>query len=205
MNPGPRVVALVGSPRRTGNTVFAVGVATQELERRGVSSETILICDLPISLNAPEAGQQKRTSAEEQLEAVLDRVWAADALILATPIHFSNVSAQMKAFMDATNDRYMMERWLTPQAVGLMVIGAHVFTSTVDAMRRYVDAHRARPPARLRGHRPCRRRRGSAAVRGSPHVGSDHGRTHSRHPAGLITGASPGRRWTRPGHLPARC
>ena len=139
MNPGPRVVALVGSPRRTGNTVFAVGVATQELERRGVSSETILICDLPISLNAPEAGQQTRTSAEEQLEAVLDRVWAADALILATPIHFSNVSAQMKAFMDATNDRYMMERWLTPQAVGLMVIGAHVFTSTVDAMRRYVD------------------------------------------------------------------
>jgi multimeric flavodoxin WrbA len=138
LNPGPRVVALVGSPRRTGNTVFAVGVATQELERRGVSSETILICDLPISLNAPES-EQARTSDEEQLEAVLDRVWAADALILATPIHFSNVSAQMKAFMDATNDRYLTERWLTPQAVGLMVIGAHVFTSTVDAMRRYVD------------------------------------------------------------------
>ena len=119
--------------------MFAVGVATQELERRGVSSETILICDLPISLNVPEAGQQARTGAEEQLEAVLDRVWAADGLILATPIHFSNVSAQMKAFMDATNDRYMTERWLAPKTVGLLAIGAHVFTSTIDAMRRYVD------------------------------------------------------------------
>jgi multimeric flavodoxin WrbA len=139
LNPGPKVVALVGSPRRTGNTVFAVGVATQELERRGVSNETILICDLPISLSASEAGQQTRTSAEEQLEAVLDRVWAADGLILATPIHFSNVSAQMKAFMDATNGRYMAEDWLTPKTVGLVAIGAHVFTSTIDAMRRYVD------------------------------------------------------------------
>lgn len=118
--------------------MFAVGVATRELERRGVSSETILICDLPISLNASEAGQT-RTSAEEQLEAVLDRVWAADGLILATPIHFSNVSAQMKAFMDATNGRYMTEDWLTPKTVGLVAIGAHVFTSTIDAMRRYVD------------------------------------------------------------------
>ena len=139
MNSNPKVVALVGSPRRTGNTVFAVGVATQELERRGVSCETILICDLPISLTDRETGRQTRTSAEEQVEAVLDRVWAADGLILATPIHFSNVSAQMKAFMDATNDRYMTERWLTPKTVGLLAIGAHVFTSTVDAMRRYVD------------------------------------------------------------------
>jgi multimeric flavodoxin WrbA len=139
VNPGPRVVALVGSPRRTGNTVFAVGVATQELERRGVRCETILLCDLPISLAEREAGRKTRTSAEEQVEAVLDRVWAADGVILATPIHFSNVSAQMKAFMDVTNDRYMTEDWLAPRVVGLLAIGAHVFTSTIDAMRRYVD------------------------------------------------------------------
>ena len=41
----PSVVALVGSPRRYGNTAHAVGVATQELERRGVSCETVLVCD----------------------------------------------------------------------------------------------------------------------------------------------------------------
>jgi multimeric flavodoxin WrbA len=132
-------VALVGSPRRHGNTVFAVGVATQELERRGVRCETVLLCDLPISLADHGAGRQTRTSAEEQVEAVLDRVWAADGLILATPIYFSNVSAQMKAFMDATNDRYMNEQWLTPKTVGLLAIGVHVFTSTIEAMRRYLD------------------------------------------------------------------
>jgi multimeric flavodoxin WrbA len=135
----PKVVALVGSPSSHGNTVFAVGVVTQELERRGVRCETVLLCHLPLSLSEREAGRRTRTSAEEQVEAALDRVWAADGVILATPIHFSNVSAQMKAFMDATNDRYMNQRWLTPKSVGLLVIGAHVFTSTVEAMRRYAD------------------------------------------------------------------
>ena len=139
MDPVPRVVALVGSPRRQGNTVFAVGVATEELERRGVRCETVLLCDVPISLAVHEAGQRTRTGAEKRVEAVLDRVWAADGLILATPIYFSNVSAQMKAFMDATNDRYMSEDWLTPKTVGLMAIGVHVFASTIEAMRRYLD------------------------------------------------------------------
>ena len=93
-------MALVGSPRRQGNTVFAVSVATKELERRGLSCETVMLCDLPISLYDVDTDQQTRVSAEEDVEALLDRVWAADGLILATPIYFCNVSAQMKAFMD---------------------------------------------------------------------------------------------------------
>jgi multimeric flavodoxin WrbA len=133
-------VALVGSPRRQGNTVFAVSVATKELERRGLSCETVMLCDLPISLYDVDTGQQTRVSAEEDVEALLDRVWAADGLILATPIYFCNVSAQMKAFMDRTNDRFMNEQWLTPKAVGLLAIGGHGgFTDTVEAMRRYLD------------------------------------------------------------------
>ncbi len=111
---------------------------------------------------------------------------------LATPIHFSNVSAQMKAFMDATNDRYMTERWLTPRTVGLMVIGAHVFTSTVDAMRRYVDLIApGHPPVFVAtGHADAvGEAQQSEEVRTSA---SDHGRTHGGRPAGLITRGSPG-------------
>ena len=42
----PSVVALVGSPRRQGNTVYAVGVVAEELERRGVSCRTVMLCDV---------------------------------------------------------------------------------------------------------------------------------------------------------------
>jgi len=133
-------VALVGSPRREGNTAVAVAVATQELERRGVSCETVMLCDLHIDLCADDASRQVRLAAEERLEEQLDRVWAADGLILATPIYFRNVSAQMKTFMDRTNDRFMSEQYLTPKAVGLLVIGGHDdFTETVKALTGYLD------------------------------------------------------------------
>jgi multimeric flavodoxin WrbA len=69
------------------------------------------------------ASRQVRLAAEKRLEEQLDRVWAADGLILATPIYFRNVSAQMKAFMDRTNDRFMREQYLTTKVVGLLVIG----------------------------------------------------------------------------------
>jgi multimeric flavodoxin WrbA len=133
-------VALVGSPRREGNTAFAVGVATQQLERRGAGCETVMLCDLPISLCTDDAGQQTRLCAKERIEVLLDRVWDADGLILATPIHFCNVSAEMMAFMDLTNDRFLNRQWLTPRAIGLLAIGGQGgFTDTIDAMRRYLD------------------------------------------------------------------
>ena len=140
MNSSPRVVALVGSPRRHGNTVFAVSVATQELERRGVRCETIMLCDLPVSLRDGDLAEQARAAARKGVETVLDRVWAADGLILATPVYFANVSTQMKAFMDVTNDRFMEERWLTPKTVGLLAVGGQGgFSDTIEAMRRYLD------------------------------------------------------------------
>jgi multimeric flavodoxin WrbA len=140
LNPQSRVVALVGSPRRQGNTVFAVGLATQELERRGVTCETVMLCDLPSSVCDGDSEGETRAGAEGDVEALLDRVWAADGLILATPVYFSNVSAQMKAFMDGTNDRFLNEQWLTPKIVGLLVIGGQGgFTDTVHALRRYLD------------------------------------------------------------------
>ena len=135
----PGVLALVGSPRRQGNTVFAVQVAAEELARRGVDCEPVLLCDYVIRLCEADP-DHSAGGAEDDAEALLDRVWAADGLILATPIHFCNVSAQMKAFMDRTNDRFLRRQWLAPKAVGLMAIGGQGgFTDTVSAMRRYLE------------------------------------------------------------------
>ncbi len=138
MNSGPSVIALVGSPRRHGNTVFAVGVAVEALEQRGILCETVLLSDVPFSLaeGTTHPGEQEVAA----VETLLGKVWNADGLILATPIYFSNVSAQMKAFMDATNDRYLAEDWLRPKTIGLIALGGQGgFAATIDAMRRYLD------------------------------------------------------------------
>jgi multimeric flavodoxin WrbA len=143
----PTVVALVGSPRRRGNTVAAVEVAKEELARRGVDCEVVMLCDLVVGLLTDDEAQMGQ-SVDDPVEELLDRVWAAEGLIFATPIHFCTVSAQMKAFMDRTNDRYMKEEWLAPRAIGLLVVGAQGgFTSTIEALRRYLDLMApSRPP-----------------------------------------------------------
>jgi multimeric flavodoxin WrbA len=158
-NHRPTVVALVGSPRRGGNTAFAAGVATEELERRGVACETIALSDLPLLPSGSDSGSRDGTSSEDGVEALLDRVWAADGLILATPVHFCNVSAQMKAFMDRTNDRYLNRQWLSPRVIGLLVIGGQGgFSDTVAALRRYIDCVApSQPPVEVAsGHADAR-------------------------------------------------
>jgi multimeric flavodoxin WrbA len=136
----PTVLALVGSPRRQGNTVSAVHVAAQELGRRGLSCEIVMLCDFAPGLLGDVSDGQIPVGAGDRTEALLEKVWAADGLILATPVHFCNVSAQMKAFMDSTNDRYMRQEWLAPQTIGLLVVGAQGgFTATIEALQRYLD------------------------------------------------------------------
>jgi multimeric flavodoxin WrbA len=55
---------------------------------------------------------------------ILDAVYAADGLILATPVYYENVSAQMKAFMDRNAFRYAHDEWLRAKAVGLVAVTA---------------------------------------------------------------------------------
>ena len=138
---GCSIVAVVGSPRPAGNTSLLVDAALAELAARGAGVRKLSLGDYAI---APCQGHEgcagfafcpHRDDAEE----VLDAVYSADGLILASPVYYENVTAQMKAFMDATNDRYMNEQWLTPRTVGLLAIGVHVFTSTIEAMQRYLD------------------------------------------------------------------
>jgi multimeric flavodoxin WrbA len=66
-------------------------------------------------------------------------VYAADCLILGTPVYYENVSAQMKAFIDRSYFPYMHGRWLQAKAIGLVVVTAETgLEETLAALRRYV-------------------------------------------------------------------
>ena len=70
---------------------------------------------------------------------MLDRVYAADCLILASPVYYENVSAQMKAFIDRNVFRYAHDEWLPARVVGLIAVTAETgLDDTLAALRRYV-------------------------------------------------------------------
>ena len=137
----PSVVAVVGSPRLRGNTAALVDVTLAELEARGAICETFVLSRLAVApCLAHETCADLATCAiGDDAAAVLDRVFAADCLILATPVYYENVSAQLKALIDRSYFPYVHGRWLRARAVGLVVVSAETgLQETVDALRRYV-------------------------------------------------------------------
>jgi NAD(P)H-dependent FMN reductase len=145
-----RVVALNGSPRRTGNTAFAIDLACGELERRGVRCEQILLAahDVMPCKGHDDCGDIDQCPINDDLQGVLDKVWAADALIFATPVYFMSMSGYMKTFLDRTNHRYLSKQWLTPRVVGLIAVGAHQRPEeALVSLRRYIELiSPSRPP-----------------------------------------------------------
>ncbi len=66
-------------------------------------------------------------------------MYEADGLLLAGPVYYENVTAQLKAFMDRNVFRYAHDEWLPARAVGLLAVTAETgLDDALDAMRRYV-------------------------------------------------------------------
>jgi multimeric flavodoxin WrbA len=138
----PTVVAVVGSPRLRGNTVYATRLATDELERRGVRCETVHIAELKIQLcrGHDDCGERDACPFTDDAEGAYDRMWAADGLILASPVHFATVSALMKIFLDRTNHRYLKGPPLQPKVAGLIAVGGQGgMKDTLHTLQRYLE------------------------------------------------------------------
>ena len=57
------------------------------------------------------------------IDAVLATLDESDAIIFGSPTYMGNVAAQMKAFMDATSDRYLTQSWKNKIASAFTVSG----------------------------------------------------------------------------------
>ena len=139
--PRPRVVAVIGSPRRGGNTATLVEAAFEELERRGCECTRIVLSTLRINAcdGHENCGERESCPHDDDMPVVLEQVYAADGVILATPIYYENVSGQMKTFMDRNATRYYHDEWLAPKVVGLIAVAAESDAEdTLAAMRRFV-------------------------------------------------------------------
>ena len=136
----PKVVAVIGSPRRHGNTVALVDAALEELERSGCECTRIMLADKRIEFCSGHVFcGELACPHDDDMAGILDQVYAADGLLLATPIYYENVSGQMKAFMDRNATRYYAEQHLAPRVVGLIAVaGESDAEDTLAAMRRFV-------------------------------------------------------------------
>jgi multimeric flavodoxin WrbA len=139
-NQRPVVVAVIGSPHRKGNTVALVNGALEELERAGCDCTRIVLSDKRINACDGHTNCGERDCPhDDDMAGVIEQVYAADGLILGTPVYFENVSGQMKVFIDRTATAYYHEQWLAPKVVGLIAVAAESDPGdTLAALQRFV-------------------------------------------------------------------
>ncbi len=97
-----KVLGISGSPRRGGNTDLLLAEFLRGAAGKGAEVETIILNDLDfIACQHCDACLQKgKCKYEDDMQMIYGELAAADRIVLASPIHFVGLSAQMKAMID---------------------------------------------------------------------------------------------------------
>ena len=97
-----KVLGISGSPRKGGNTDTLLDKALEGAEAAGASLEKIVLNDLNFC-PCQECGGCAKTGicvVKDEMQAVYEKLREADAVIIASPIFFGSVSAQVKMMID---------------------------------------------------------------------------------------------------------
>jgi multimeric flavodoxin WrbA len=102
-----KVVAIVGSYRRSGTIESAVEAVLQGAREKGALTHTIHLTDqhLEYCTNCRQCTQtpgleRGKCNQEDNLEQILAEIEAADAVVLASPVNYGNVTAVFRTFME---------------------------------------------------------------------------------------------------------
>jgi multimeric flavodoxin WrbA len=99
-----KVVGIVGSPRKKGNTEFLVGHALKSIAEEGLETELIPLAGLDIRpCTACMACQkEERCSIDDDLFPIYLKMKAADGIIIASPVYYGSATALVKGLMERT-------------------------------------------------------------------------------------------------------
>lgn len=139
-----RVVAFNGSPRKNGNTERLIGIVFAELKREGIETELVQVGGKPIHgciacYQCFQNKDKKCAIKNDILNECIEKMLNADAVILASPTYFANVSSEIKALIDRAgmvsiaNDR-MLKKKIGAAVVAVRRAGA---TAVFDAINKF--------------------------------------------------------------------
>lgn len=99
------VVAFNGSPRPRGNTYHALEAVLDALAQEGIGGEIVQLGGRRLAGCAAcfkcFKSRDRRCQHEgDEMNEFIARAVAADGIIIGSPVYFSNVTAEVKAFID---------------------------------------------------------------------------------------------------------
>ena len=119
-----KIVAFCGSPRKNGNTEMLMKEAVRGVENEDCHADIFYLNTMKIRAcqNCGGCNETGECIIKDDMEPVYSAVREADRLILASPIYFFALSAQVKAMIDRFQsfwcEKYLLNRPVTPGKYG---------------------------------------------------------------------------------------
>ncbi len=137
------LLGLNGSPRLKGNCSFLLDLALEAASEEGLETRRFDVHPLMLTQEKPYcdacSSPCNRSCFENTpLEEVFEEMKKAGGLILASPVYFGTVSAQLKAFWDKTR-ALRSEKALIGKVGGAIAVGATRFGGQETTLRTLQD------------------------------------------------------------------
>ena len=119
-----KVLGICGSPR-DGATEFLLKNALKDLESESIETQFITVRDKDISpcTHCNECVDTNgKCSIYDDMDEIYDALREADGIILASPIHFGSISAQLKAVIDRCQAMIMEDLDIFKNKVGISIV-----------------------------------------------------------------------------------
>lgn len=129
-----KVVGIVGSPRKGGNTELLTRHALKAMEEEGLDTELIRLAGLDIRPcdACKVCDKEERCPIDDDLFPIYLKMKEVEAIILASPVYFGSATALLKAFMERAGIISIKNgRTLAGKVGGPLVVarrGGHNFT-----------------------------------------------------------------------------
>ena len=99
-----KVLGVVGSPRKAGNTDILVDEVLRSAKDAGAEVEKIFLNDLAINPCQAECRDYCKKAGDckidDDMSPLYSKLYDSDAIVLGTPLYWYGPSAQLKAFID---------------------------------------------------------------------------------------------------------
>lgn len=121
-----KIIGILGSARKEGNTEVLLDVALDEAKKQGILTDKIPLRDKSI---APCDGCLACTKTgeciiEDDAQEIYQKMLASDGILWATPVYFWSMSGQTKTLMDRTYALLYPKLQLTNKVGGLILVAA---------------------------------------------------------------------------------
>jgi multimeric flavodoxin WrbA len=128
------ILILSGSPRKGGNTellveAFAKGAAKHHVEIISVRDYKVNPC---LGCNACFKNETNTCAQKDDMPVIYEKMGQADMLVIASPVYFYSISAQLKAVIDRFHNP--IRDTFHIRKIALLLVGAATLPELFDAI-----------------------------------------------------------------------